>query len=275
MSNISAKQGSKTPFIALLAGLCALLAACSGNVERQEVAKGPVVLAAASLQESMEAAADDWAEYGHPHPILSFAGSSALARQIDSGAPGDLFVSADQDWMDEVAKSGHIKPETRRTLLGNSLVLIGPAGSGDADANMLEKSDQLLAALGDGRLAMADPDAVPAGKYGKAALESLGLWDKVQGKVASAENVRAALALVERGQAPLGIVYATDAAASDKVRILATFPDNSHPAIIYPAAILATSNNPDAEGFLDYLASERGQSLFKRFGFTPAINTSD
>lgn len=275
MSNICAKQASKKViFAALTVGLCALLAACGTHTERQ-AEKGPVVLAAASLQESMEAAADDWAEYGHPRPILSFAGSSALARQIDSGAPGDLFVSADKDWMDDVAKSGHIKPATRRTLLGNSIVLIGPAGSGNADANVLENSDQFLAALGGGRLAMADPDAVPAGKYGKAALESLSLWDRVQGKVASAENVRAAMALVERGQAPLGIVYATDAAASDKVRVLATFPDSSHPPILYPAAILATSSNADAEGFLDYLASERGQSVFKRFGFTPAINTSD
>ncbi|RKF21023.1 molybdate ABC transporter substrate-binding protein [Altericroceibacterium spongiae] len=273
MSNISVRQScninkNRQLIIGLLAGLCALLAACSGSGDSGGDAQGPVVLAAASLQESMEAAADDWAAQGHSRPILSFAGSSALARQINSGAPGDVFVSADQDWMDNVEQGGHIQLASRRTILGNAIVLIGPAGKGEPDDRLLDNSDALLAALNGGRLAMANPDAVPAGKYGKAGLQSLGLWNSVSDKVASAENVRAALALVERGQSPLGVVYATDAAASDAVQVLATFPDSSHPPIRYPAALLSTSTHPDVSGFLDYLGSQRGQAVFRRFGFT-------
>lgn len=228
--------------------------------------KGPLVLAAASLQESLTAAADAWAARGHPRPVISFAASSALARQIEAGAPADLFISADEDWMDELAKKGLIVPGTRASFLGNRLVLIAPV---DSKARLVIRPGFPLArALGDGRLAMTDPDAVPAGRYGKAALAQFGIWPAVAGKIATADSVRAALALVERGQSPFGIVYATDAKASSKVRIVGTFPANSHPMISYPLARLKTATNPDAEGFRRFLLSREGKEIFVRYGFS-------
>lgn len=227
----------------------------------------PLVLAAASLQESMNAAADAWARAGHARPVLSFAASSALARQIQSGAPADLFVSADEPWMDAVEKAGKVVPGTRTAFLGNRLVLAGAAG--DRRNVALDRAGPLLAALGSGRLAMADPDAVPAGLYGKAALQKIGAWDRVAPQIVRAENVRAALALVERGAAPFGIVYATDALASPKVRVAGVFPATSHPPIRYPVARLKTAESPDAEGFRRFLISARGKAIFARYGFTP------
>lgn len=227
-----------------------------------------MVLAAASLQEALNAEADAWAAQSHPRPTLSFAASSALARQVESGAPADLFLSADEDWMDKVQQSGSLRAGTRRDLLTNTIVLIAPkASTATVD---LASAASLDAAIGKARLAMADPDAVPAGKYGKAALEHLGLWDKVSGKVARADNVRAALALVESGEAPLGIVYATDAAASRKVRVVAAFPADSHPPIRYPMAVLAASTNPQAGPFEQFLESAQGQAIFSNFGFGSA-----
>lgn len=228
--------------------------------------KAPVVLAAASLQESLTAAANAWGRMGHPHPVISFAGSSALARQIEAGAPADLFISADEDWMDYLAKKNLLQPGSRVSFLGNQLVLIAPASS---RANLrIAPGFPLARALGTGRLGLADPDAVPAGKYAKAALQSLRVWPQVAGKVAAAENVRAALLLVERGQAPLGIVYATDARASHGVRVAGVFPASSHPPIRYPVAALRSSRNPEAEGFRRFLISARGRAIFARFGFT-------
>ncbi|MBO0750458.1 MAG: molybdate ABC transporter substrate-binding protein [Porphyrobacter sp.] len=247
-------------FLALFALVC--LAACS---RPQEKAQPLVVLAAASLQEALNAEADAWAVQGHPRPTLSFAGSSALARQIESGAPADLFVSADEDWMDTVEKAGSLHPGTRRDLLTNSIVLIAPQAS-TATVDLANPAS-LARALGNGKLAMADPDAVPAGKYGKAALQHLKAWDEVAPKVARAENVRAALKLVETGEAPLGVVYATDAAASKKVRVIATFPADSHPPIRYPVAVLAGSKNDQAAPFEQFLASGQGQAIFARYGF--------
>jgi len=226
------------------------------------------VLAAASLQEALQAEADAWAKQGHPRPVLSFAASSALARQVQSGAPADLFLSADEDWMDTVQKAGDLRQATRRDLLGNSIVLIAPRAS-PAKVD-LSRAAGLTDAIGNGRLAMADPDAVPAGKYGKAALEHLGLWDSLADKVVRAENVRAALALVESGEAPLGIVYATDAAASAKVRVVAAFPAGSYPPIRYPVAVLAASKNGQAVSFEQFLASDQGRAIFARFGFNAA-----
>jgi len=247
-----------TPF----ALLC--LAAC-GQGER--ASQPLVVLAASSLQEALQAEADAWVKQDHPHPVLSFAASSALARQIESGAPADLFLSADEDWMDAIEKAGALRKGTRRDLLGNSIVLIAPKAS--AAAVDLSSAASLDAAIGKGRLAMANPEAVPAGKYGKAELERLKLWDNVARKVAATDNVRAALALVESGEAPLGIVYATDAAASAKVRVVATFPAGSHPPIRYPVAILAASTSRQAESFERFLASARGRAIFARHGFVP------
>jgi len=241
------------------------LAAC-GPLQR---ARQPlVVLAASSLQEALTAEADAWAKQDHPHPTLSFAASSALARQAQSGAPADLFVSADEDWMDVLEKAGSLRPGTRRDLVTNAIVLIAPKESA-ASIDLADPASP-AAALGSGKLAMADPEAVPAGRYGKAALEHLHAWDKLAGKVVAAENVRAALKLVETGEAPLGVVYATDAAASPKVRVVATFPADSHPPIRYPVAILAASGNAQAASFENFLASPKGQAIFARYGFGPA-----
>jgi molybdate transport system substrate-binding protein len=225
----------------------------------------PLVLAAASLQESLDAAADQWAKAGHPRPVISFAASSALARQIEGGAPADLFVSADEEWMDALVAKRLVAAGTRAGLVGNRLVVIEPAGR---RSTVPLNGARLARLLGAGPLAMADPDSVPAGKYGKAALTKLGAWDAVAPHVVRAENVRAALALVERGAAPFGIVYLTDAKASSKVRVAGIFPTTSHPPIVYPIARLAGSTSPEAEGFRRFLLSPRGRAVFARFGFT-------
>lgn len=227
----------------------------------------PIVLAAASLQESMNAAADAWAKQGHVRPTLSFAASSALARQAAAGAPADLFVSADVEWMDDLDRRGLLAKGSRVNLLGNRLVLVAPVDSSARVA--LRPGVDLRAALNGGRLAMADPDAVPAGRYGKAALTRLRGWDAVAPSVVRAENVRAALALVERGAAPLGIVYATDAKASAKVRVVGVFPAASHPPIVYPIARLKASQNVEGERFRRFLVSPQGRAIFVRYGFTP------
>ncbi len=229
-------------------------------------AAAPLVLAAASLQESLTEAAAAWARRGHAPPRLSFAASSALARQVMAGAPADLFVSADAEWMDALAAKRLIVPETRVNLLANRLVLVAPAARPLALA--IRPGFPLARALGNGRLAMADPDAVPAGRYGQAALTRLGVWPSVSGRVARAENVRAAMALVERGAAPLGIVYATDARASRGVKVAGVFPAASHPPIIYPLARLTRATSPDAEGFRAFLVSPAGRAIFVRHGFT-------
>lgn len=224
----------------------------------------PLVLAAASLQESLTAAADAWARTSHTRPRLSFGASSALARQIAAGAPADLFFSADEEWMDYVAERGAVVAGTRGDVLGNRLVVVARAGT----AGRLRDRAEIARTLGAGPLAMADPDSVPAGRYGKAALVSLGSWDRVAPRVVRAENVRAALALVERGAAPFGIVYRTDALASPTVRIVGTFPAASHPAIVYPLARLKTATSADADGFRRFLTSARGKGIFTRYGFT-------
>jgi molybdate transport system substrate-binding protein len=233
----------------------ATLLACGKAAD--EPTTGPVVLAASSLQESLEDVAKAWAAKGHAMPVLSFAASSALARQIEQGAPADLFVSADADWMDTLEKQRLLRAGTRGEILTNRLVLVtrkgGPVRS--------------LADLGDWRLALADPGAVPAGKYARAALESRGQWQAVEARVVPAENVRAALALVERGEAALAIVYSTDAMASDAVDVIETFPEGSHPPIRYPAAVLAGSAHPDAAEFRTFLASDEAQRIFARYGF--------
>ncbi len=224
--------------------------------------RAPLVLAAASLQESMTAAADAWAKKGHPRPVISFAASSALARQVQAGGKADLFASADEEWMDVLQKDGLLADKTRSAFLGNRLVVIAPAGKGrQVTTRTLGKT------LSAGPLAMADTDSVPAGKYGKAALEKLGAWAMVASHVVRAENVRAALALVERGAALYGIVYATDARASSRVRVAGMFPAASHPPITYPLARLKASTNPEGEGFRRFLLSGEGKAIFRRYGF--------
>ena len=245
-----------------IAALFAVLAAL-GAVPAS--ARPPVVLAAASLQEALTAAADRWVAKGHERPVISFAASSALARQVEAGAPADLFASADEQWMDHVAAAGFLAPGTRAPFLTNRLVLVAPAAS--RISLPIRPAFPLARALGDGRLAMGDPDAVPAGIYGKAALASLGVWPQVAAKVARAESVRAALALVARGEAPLGVVYATDARAEPRVRVVGVFPAPSHPPIIYPLARLRRSGSADAGPFRRFLLSGEGKAIFRRFGF--------
>ncbi len=242
-----------------------LLLAAPASAIAQE--KGPLVLAAASLQESLTDAANAWTARRHPRPVISFAGSSALARQISAGAPADIFISADEPWMDDVAAKGLIRPGTRVSYISNRLVLVAPVAK--VTTLTIRRGFPLAAALGTSRLAMADPDSVPAGKYGKAALTSLGVWQSVEPKVARAENVRAALALVERGEAPLGIVYATDAMAARGVRVAGIFPAASHPPITYPIARLKAAASPDAEPFRAFLVSRAGKAIFARYGFLP------
>jgi molybdate transport system substrate-binding protein len=226
-----------------------------------------VIFAAASLKNALDDATAAWVrQTGKPVPKISYAASSALAKQLEAGAPADLFLSADLDWMDYAAGKGLIRPDTRVTLLANRIALIA---SSDSTATIVMGAGlDLTAALGSGRLAMANVESVPAGKYGKAALEKLGAWDKVKDKVAQADNVRAALLLVSRGEAPLGIVYTTDAAADPKVKILATFPPDAHPPILYPVALTKDSTHPDAVAFLTYLRGAGPRAAFEKQGFT-------
>lgn len=227
--------------------------------------RGPVILAASSLQEALTAAADSWVARKHARPVISFAASSALARQIASGAPADLFISADEPWMDDVAQKGLLRLRTRVSFLTNRLVLIAPSSS--AVRLKIGPGFALSRHLGIGRLAIADPQSVPAGRYAQAALTRLGVWRSLEAKLAPSENVRAALALVERGEAPLGIVYATDARASRRVRVVDIFPASSHPRITYPLAILRQSSHRDAEPFRRFLLSREGKAIFARYGF--------
>lgn len=225
----------------------------------------PLVFAAASLQEGLVEAAAAFAPDGASRPVLSFAASSALARQIEAGAPAEIFISADEQWMDYLADRGLLEPGTRVAWLSNRLVLVAPATS---PARLrLARGVDLRAVLGGGRLAMADPASVPAGKYGRAALVALGAWDAVAAHIASAENVRAALALVEHGEAPLGIVYATDALASGRVRVVDTFGEDTHPPISYPIALLGAGANTRAVAFYRFLLSAEGKAIFARHGF--------
>lgn len=228
--------------------------------------RGPLVLAAASMQEAMTAAAEAWARQGHARPVLSFAGSSALARQIRAGAPADLFLSADDDWMRDVEQAGFVVRGTRTNMVGNRLVLVTP--NRKPVRLRIGRTMPIARALGNGRLAMADPDSVPAGKYGKAALTSLGVWPSVAGRIARGDNVRAALALVQRGEVPLGIVYATDARVASGVAIVGAFPTRSHPPIQYPIARLTSSRHREAEAFRRFLLSSTGRAIFTRYGFT-------
>ncbi|MGE4252684.1 MAG: molybdate ABC transporter substrate-binding protein [Parvibaculaceae bacterium] len=224
------------------------------------------VFAAASLKNALDAVSAAWTAEAGKETKNTYAASSALAKQIEQAAPADVFVSADLDWMDYVAGKQLIKPDTRKTLLGNALVLVAAK---DAGVKLeLEPGADLTGALAGGKLAVGDVKAVPAGKYAKAALEKLGLWAAVEASLAQAENVRAALALVARGEARLGIVYATDAKAEPQVEIAGVFPEDSHPPIVYPVAVVTSSQNPDAEAFVTYLSSPKAQEIFTAQGFT-------
>jgi molybdate transport system substrate-binding protein len=254
---------------ALLGALCLVLGIGPGApVAASEAAAPPsatlVVFAAASLTEALDAIDAAFAAQAHIQVKASYAASSVLAKQIEAGAPADVFFSADHEWMDYLEQRKLLRTGTRRDVLGNDLVLIAPA---DSPVQLkIAPGFALARALGDGRLASADPDSVPAGIYGRAALIELGVWDSVQSRLARAENVRAALAYVARGEAPLGIVYATDAQVEKRVRVVDVFPADTHPAILYPAALTANAQ-PQAQKYLEFLSGTAAQEIFRRYGF--------
>ncbi|HVG48336.1 MAG TPA: molybdate ABC transporter substrate-binding protein [Rubellimicrobium sp.] len=243
----------------LRATLAALLLATPAQAD------GFNVFAAASLAGALDAVAQEWAEGTGQEPVLIYASTAQLARQIEAGAPADLFVSASPDWMDALEEGGFLVPDSRRAILGNSLVLVahGPSTSQEIGPDL-----DLAAMLDGGRLAMALVDAVPAGVYGKQALTSLGLWDSVASSVAQADDVRGALALVASGEAPLGIVYATDARAEPRVSVVGTFPEASHDPIVYSAALVAGRENDEAHDFLLHLGHDTSRAIFEAQGFT-------
>jgi molybdate transport system substrate-binding protein len=242
----------------------ALAAALSFGSAAAQDTEPTLVFAAASLKNALDAAVADYSADTGKEVTVSYAASSALAKQIEEAAPADIFFSADLDWMDYLQERNLIATESRVTLLGNDIVLVAPA---DSDVALeIAPGFALAEALGDGKLAMAATASVPAGKYGKAALESLGVWESVSANVAEAENVRSALQLVARGEAALGIVYTTDAGSEPGVKVVGTFPADSHPPILYPVALTASAKT-DARAFLDYLVSEEAQPHFEAQGF--------
>lgn len=229
------------------------------------MAEEVTVFAAASLKTALDEVAVGWQVATGHSVVISYAGSSQLAQQIEAGAPADIFISAAVDWMDMLETNGRILPDSRVDLLGNSLILV--AHDATLAPVVIGPDLDLAGMLGDGKLAMALVDAVPAGVYGKEALTTLGLWDAVEPSVAQAENVRAALALVATGEAPFGIVYTSDAVAEPGVSVIGTFPAESHAPIIFPAALIADSTVAVAADFLDYLSSDPAKAVFEAQGF--------
>lgn len=250
-------------FAGAVAGLAAIMAVGAPGAEAQEKV---TVFAAASLKNALDSVNAAWKAETGKEAIVSYESSGNLAKQIEGGAPADIFISADLKWMKYLSDKSLTKADTEVKLLGNQIVLVAPADS-SATVTIAPNFD-LAGLLGDGKLAMGDIKSVPAGTYGKAALESLGVWASVEGKVAQAENVRAALKLVATGEAALGIVYTTDAHAEKAVKVIGTFPEASHPPIVYPAALTAESKNADAAAFLKYLQSAKAKELFEAQGFT-------
>jgi molybdate transport system substrate-binding protein len=225
------------------------------------------VFAAASLREAMDEQAKRFESTAGSKVIVAYGGSNALARQIEAGAPAEVFISADEDWMDYLDRRRLLVPGTRSNLLSNELVLIAPARS--SAALRIAPGFGLATVLRNEKLAMANPDSVPAGKYGKGALESLGVWKSVEKQVVRTDNVRAALALVARGEAAFGIVYKTDALAERSVRIVDTFPEETHAPIVYPAALVAPGKSPVAKALLDFLRSGAARPIWEKYGFAP------
>ncbi|EDU2161186.1 molybdate ABC transporter substrate-binding protein [Salmonella enterica subsp. enterica serovar Javiana] len=225
------------------------------------------VFAAASLTNAMQDIAAEYKKEKNVDVVSSFASSSTLARQIEAGAPADLFISADQKWMDYAADKKAVDTTTRETLLGNSLVVVAPKASEQKPFTIDNKTDWIRL-LNGGRLAVGDPQHVPAGIYAKEALQKLGAWQTLEPKLAPGEDVRGALALVERNEAPLGIVYSSDAVASKGVNVVATFPEDSHKKVEYPIAIVEGHKNATVSAFYDYLKGPQASAIFKRYGFT-------
>jgi molybdate transport system substrate-binding protein len=246
--------------------VCAVLGSSVSPGPATAQDRGVLVFAAASLKNALDEISAQWQRETGKKVTISYAASNTLIKQIEQGAPADMFISADLDWMDYGQQKNLIKPDTRSNLLGNRLVLISPK---DSNVSVdVQPGFDLAGLLKGGRLAMANVDAVPAGRYGKAALEKLGVWDGIRDKTAQTENVRAALLLVSRGEAPLGIVYQTDAASDPGVKIVGRFPEDLHPPIIYPIALTKESTNPDALAFLNFIRSPAARPVFEQQGFT-------
>ena len=250
------------------AGLLALaLSIGSGVAAAAEEAGGVLVFGAASLTNVLDDLSKGFTDKTHVPVKDSYAASSVLAKQVEAGAPADVFFSADLEWMDYLEQRKLLKPGSRHDVVGNKLVLIAPADS--TVTVKIRKGVDFGPALGtQGKIATGDPDSVPVGKYAKAALTKLGVWDKVSGQIVGAENVRAALAFVARGEAPLGIVYKTDALAEKKVKIVAEFPDDTHPPIKYPISVTA-HGGADAQKFVDFVRSKPAAEIFRKYGFEP------
>lgn len=245
--------------------LCLLSITCAANAG--EAPRPLTVYAAASLKESLDAVAADWKASSGQEVRVSYAATSVLAKQIEEGAPADVFISADAEWMDVLAKKGLVDTATRHDLLGNRLVLAVPAASTQA-AFDLHDAKAWLAALHGERLSIAESTSVPAGRYARQALEKLAVWAALEPQLAQSDNVRAALAFVALGEAPLGIVYATDVRAEPKVRLLAEFPADLHAPIVYPVARLRTSAAEHSQSFVDYLGAAKARAVFEHAGFT-------
>jgi molybdate transport system substrate-binding protein len=251
-------------FLSALALLCLSVpvsAAAAAESRQAEI----LVFAAASLTDALQDIGAAYEKTAAVRVRMSFDASSNLAHQIEAGAPADLFFSADTEWMDYLEGRHLIQPATRSNALGNQLVLIAPAGS--RVRLSIAPHFPLATALGQGRLAVADPDSVPAGRYARSALSALGVWGQVVDRLARAENVRAAMRYVARGEAPLGIVYSSDALVDKSVRLVDTFPANTHEPIVYPVA-LTTSAKGGAAAFLAYLLGPQGRDVFVKYGFT-------
>lgn len=249
----------------LAAAVCCVLSIAAAASAR--AADTVTIFAAASLKNALDETCANWRSETGNSCAVSYAASSALAKQIEAGAPADIFISADRDWMKDLASKNLVAADSLVELLSNTLVLVAPANT--TAAVKIENGFPLADLLAGGKLAMADVKAVPAGKYGKAALEALGVWPTVEASVAQAENVRAALKFVVLGEAPLGIVYGSDAAAEPGVKVLDTFPEDSHPPIVYPAAVTKASISPTAPAFMAYLKSPEASAVFKAAGFMP------
>lgn len=247
----------------LLTALSLILIACAAApVAAQEV----TVFAAASLTNALTEVGERFAAAGRGRIKPSFAASSGLAKQIENGSPTQVFISADLEWMDYLAARKLIDADSRMNLFGNSLVLIAPLDS-KLSGVAIAPGTALAQLAGDGRIATGDPDHVPVGKYARQAFQALGQWGQIERKLARVDSVRAALALVERGEVPLGVVYATDAAISKKVKVIATFPANLHAPVVYPAALVAGNATPAAKAFLAFMASPEAKGIFSRHGF--------
>lgn len=257
-------------FVFWLAMVCLFVPMSSPSLVNGASAPAPVMVFAAAS--TTNAVAEIAKLFSDKYPIrvtLSFASSSTLAKQIQNGAPAAVYISANKKWMDFLEEKKQIEPDTRFDLLSNRIVLIAPADQ-DISIDLVSRgaAGHLIEYLGGYRLAMGDPAHVPAGIYGQQALETLGLWDRVKKKIARAKDVRSALMLVARGETPLGLVYATDAAISKRVRVAGTFPLDSHPPIVYPVALVSGNNTPSARTFIGFLKTSEAKTVFEKYGFT-------